>query len=142
MLVDLAYALDEEDCANHLCAELTPLITLHELQVYLGQLQTPPRWFTNLLTATTSAPELSCVHFEFGLLSDMTPEGFKRCAYDDRWILIDRWLACLAEGHGQYSAFTVVVSIPNNREPLGMFLSRCRGAAVEVVIGQHKINNP
>lgn len=111
-------------------------MALRELQIYLGRLQTPPRWLANILTAITSAPELSSIYFGLGSLSRATPEELERCASDYRWVLIDRWLACLAKGYGQHPALTVVLSMQNNGEPLrlGMFLPECRSVGVEVVV--------
>ena len=63
-------------------------------------------------------------------------EEIERCAFDDRWILIDRWLSCLAEGRGKHPALAVVLSIPFDGDPprLRSFLSECRGAGVEVTL--------
>ena len=136
MLEDLAYALNEEDRTSHPCAELPPLLALCELQIGLGHLHIPPRWSAHLITAITSAPNLSSVHFRFGMLSDVVEEEIERCASDDRWILIDRWLSCLAKGHGQHPALVVVLSIPFDGDPprLRNFLSLCRDAGVQVAL--------
>lgn len=136
MLVDLAYAPNEEDQVSYPCAELPPLVALCEIQVGLGQLQSPPRWLVHLLTAITSAPELSSIHFKLNSSSDVSQEEILKCASDDRWILIDMWLACLVQDCRQYPALKVVLLIPNAREPprLEMFLSKCRGAGVKVII--------
>ena len=136
VLVDLAYAPDEENYASHPCTELPPLVALCELRVGLGYLQIPPRWLVHLLTAITSAPGLSSIYFKLDLPSTMGQEEILGFASDDRWILIDRWLASLVEGHGQCPVLTVILLIPNARELLGLgtFLSECRGAGVEVVI--------
>jgi len=135
-LEDLAYAPNEEDCTSHPCAELPPLMALCELRVGLGHLQIPPRWSAHLITAITSAPVLSSVHFGFGMPPGVVEEEIERCASDDRWILIDRWLSHLAKGHGQCPALAVVLSIPFDGGPpkLRSFLSECRGAGVEVVL--------
>ena len=133
---DLAYAPNEEDRASHPCAELPPLTALCELRVGLGYLQIPPRWSTHLITAITSAPELSSIHFGFGMSPGVIEEEIERCASDDRWILIDGWLSRLAKGHGQRPVLVVVLSIPFDGDPprLRSFLSECRGAGVEVVL--------
>ena len=133
--VDIVHSLDEEDRASHPCAEFPPLVALRELQVHLGRLQTPPRWSANLLTAITSAPGLSSIRFGFGSLFSMAPGAIEGYASDDRWMLIDSWLARLAEGRGQRPALAVVLSIPSGGGPeMGRFLSGCRGVGVEVVI--------
>jgi hypothetical protein len=66
----------------------------------------------------------------------MAPGAIELYASDDRWMLIDSWLARLAEGRGQRPALAVVLSIPSGggSERLGRLLSGCRGVGVEVVI--------
>jgi len=123
VLEDLAYATNKEDCASYPCVELPSLTALCNLQVGLGYLQIPPRWSAHLITAITSAPELSSVHFEFGMLPGVVEEEIERCASNDQWILIDRWLSHLAEGHGQHSTLTVALLIPFDGDPEASSLS-------------------
>ncbi|KAF9648609.1 hypothetical protein BDM02DRAFT_3115234 [Thelephora ganbajun] len=130
-------AFDGEDSASYPCAELPPLVALREIHVHLRRFQTPPRWLADSLTAITSAPGLSLIRFESSSLSDIALEGIEMWVLDNRWILIDRWLARLAEGRGQCPVLTVVLSVPTYGEPprLGSFLSECKGAGVGIVVG-------
>lgn len=93
----------------------------------------------NVLAAITSAPELSSIHFEFDPISGVIPKILDWPVLDDRWVLIDRWLARLVKGRGGFPALTVTLSIPCNEEQwrLGSFLPESRAAGVEVRMARH-----
>ena len=109
------------------------------MQIQGSDFHAPPTWLANVLAAITSAPELSSIHFEFDTISGVIPEVLEWSILDDRWVLIDRWLARLVKGRGGFPALTVTLSIPfsGEQQRLRSFLPESRAAGVEVGITRH-----
>lgn len=138
-LRDLTCGPDKNPLSSHPCSDIPPFEALRELQVQGSDFHAPPTWLANVLAAITSAPELSSIHFEFDAISGVMPEVLEWPVFDNRWVLIDRWLARLVKGRGGFPALTVTLSIPCNGEQkrLGGFLPESKAAGVEVRIARH-----